>query len=164
MKIKSLAIICLFLLSLSFASCRTNRNVSGAVTAMSMETVSLGSAGDGTITLRTWGAGRNRGEAIEQAKRNALHDVIFKGIKKGPNIGLASKPLVPEVNAEEKYAVYFEPFFSPGGEYKNFVVEEPGSAERLTSQGVSRESYGIIVIVDRDALKQQLLQDGVLKN
>ena len=148
---------------LLLGGCRSNKEVSGTVTTMAMETVSLGSTGDGKITLRTWGSGRNQAEAIEQAKRNAVHDVIFNGIKKGPNIGAAAKPLVPEVNAEERYAIYFEPFFSPGGEYKKFVQEEKGSAQRLKSQGVSREGYGVVVIVDRTALQSQLRKDGVLK-
>lgn len=145
------------------AGCRSNKEVTGTVATTATETVSLGTTGDGSIMLRAWGAGRERGEAIEQAKRNALRDVLFKGIKKGTNPGMASKALVPEVNAEEKYAVYFEPFFSPGGEYKNFVVEEPGNATRMKSTGLSREGYGVVVIVNRSALEQQLKRDGVLK-
>ena len=143
--------------------CKSNQEVAQPMSAMSGETVSLGSRGDGSIVLRCWGSGSNRGDAIEQAKRNAVYDILFKGIKSGPNIGDAANPLVPEVNARERYANYFDPFFSPGGEYKKFVKEEKGNADRLKSEGLSRNGYGVVVIVDRSALKAQLKKDGVLK-
>ena len=31
-------------------------------------------------TLRAWGRGKNRTDAIEQAKKNAVRDVLFKGV------------------------------------------------------------------------------------
>lgn len=150
-----LSLLCLL------GACRSNKEVAPTVSVTAMETVSLGNNGDGTITLRAWGSGQNRADAIEQAMLNAVRDVIFKGIKKGTNPGAASRPLVSEVNAEERYARYFEPFFS-GPEYRKFVKEEGGTAQRMKSTGLSREGYGVVVIVDRAALRKQLIEDGVL--
>lgn len=73
-------------------------------------------------------------------------------------------PLVLEVNARERYAEYFNPFFSDGGEYKKFVREETGNqASRLEAKGTSINNWGVIVTVDREGLRQQLEKDGVLK-
>lgn len=122
---------------------------------------------DGSETLRTWGQGRNRLDAIEQAKKNAVRDVLFKGIMDGSK-ECNMKPLVPEVNAQEKYETYFNTFFADGGSYKNFVNSKDGSdvhpevmknREKLGSQ----EEYRIIVRVLRSDLKQKLIQDGILK-
>ena len=164
MKVKISFLAAIALAICFITSCRTNHEVSGAVSAMTVETVSLGDRGDGSIVLRAWGSGANMGDAIEQAKRNALHDVLFTGIKRGSRNDRVKRPLIPDVNAEEKYSIYFDPFFSLGGEYKNFVVEEPGSAKRMKSTGLSRDGYGVVVIVDYAKLKQQLLNDGILTN
>ena len=43
-----------------------------------IESECLGSELDGSITLRAWGTGRNRFDAVDQAKKNALREVIFK--------------------------------------------------------------------------------------
>lgn len=149
-------------LAISSTGCRSNREVASHISATSMETVSLGNNGDGSIVVRAWGSGANKGESIEQAKRNALNDILFKGIKKGSNPGEATRPLVPEVNAREKYADYFEPFFSSGGKYTKFAHEDHGNSDRLKSKGVSREAYGVVLVINRSALRNQLIKDGVL--
>ena len=108
------------------------------------------------------GKGVSKADAIEQAKKNAVADVLFKGIKdNGP---CNTTPLVLEVNARERYAEYFNPFFSDGGEYKKFVREETGNqASRLEAKGTSINNWGVIVTVDREGLRRQLEKDGVLK-
>ncbi|MDP5076044.1 MAG: hypothetical protein NWP82_06130, partial [Flavobacteriales bacterium] len=76
---------------------------------------------DGSQTLESWGSGRNRFDAVEQAKKNAINEVLFKGILNGKP-ECERKPLVPEVNAREKYASYFNAFFADGGEYLNYIT------------------------------------------
>ena len=44
----------------------------------SFESECLGVELDGSETLRAWGRGKNRTDAIEQAKKNAVRDVLFK--------------------------------------------------------------------------------------
>ena len=80
----------------------------------------MGIEHDGSQTLKAWGNGRNRLDAVEQAKKNAVRDVIFKGITEG-NKECNIKPIIFEVNAEEKYENYFNSFFADGGAFKNFV-------------------------------------------
>ena len=136
--------------------------VTSSAAYANFETSCLGVEHDGSQKLRAWGKGVTKADAIEQAKKNAVYDVLFKGIKGTGECN--QNPLVLEVNARERYAKYFNPFFSDGGEYKHYVKAESGnSATILESKGSSINNYGVIVTVDREKLRDQLVKDGVLK-
>lgn len=60
-------------------SCSTT-NITGNYT---FKTECFGVGQDGFQTVKAWGTGRNRFDAIEQAKKNAVKDVIFSGITEG---------------------------------------------------------------------------------
>ena len=45
------------------------------------ETECIGVEGDGSQTVKGWGSGRNREDAVEQSKKNGLSSVLFKGIR-----------------------------------------------------------------------------------
>ena len=68
--------------------------------AQSYETECINVEQDGSQTLRVWGEGRNRGDAIEQAKKNAVYEILFRGVQKG-NKGYNLRPIVTEVNAPQ---------------------------------------------------------------
>ncbi|MBQ3619275.1 MAG: hypothetical protein II939_14095 [Bacteroidales bacterium] len=127
------------------------------------ETECLGIEGDGSQTLRAWGTGRNRADAVEQAKKNAVYDVLFKGIRAGSG-ECNQKPLVPEVNARERYEEYFDLFFADGGEYLKFVS---AADEKLFSKDKKKNGngarFGVTVRVLRSELRTQLKSDGVIK-
>ena len=125
-----------------------------------IESECLGSELDGSITLSSWGTGRNRFDAVDQAKKNALREVIFKGIRKGsPECN--QRPLLPEVNAEMKYEDFFNRFFSDRtDDYKKFCS---GKDERLDNKIFRRGmgdskmvTYSVIVRVLRAELKDYL--------
>ena len=65
------------LLLLVFAGCSSKKSVSSY---HSFESECLAVELDGSETLRAWGRGKNRTDAIEQAKKNAVRDVLFKGV------------------------------------------------------------------------------------
>lgn len=125
------------------------------------DTFCVNNNGDGTFDLRVWGSGVSRDKAIEQAMKNAVSDVIFKGIKgDGDKV---QRPLVTEVNARERYQDYFDRFFANGGEYKNFINETSNKdGSRIQSKSNSRENYSVIVTIDRSALRRQLQNDGII--
>ena len=123
----------------------------------------LGVEMDGSQTLRSLGTGRNKRDAVEQAKKNAVAAVLFNGIR-GGQAGCDMRPLVPEVNAREKYAEYFNIFFADGGEYLNYVsmADRRLHSNQSTTTKLQR-SFRITVRVLRSELKARLLADGVLK-
>jgi uncharacterized lipoprotein NlpE involved in copper resistance len=152
-------LIALFILP----SCNSQKKIAGNY---SYKTECLGIEMDGSQTVKAWGNGRNRWDAIEQAKKNAVKDVLFNGIYEGKQ-ECEKRPVVAEVNAQQKYETYFNKFFADDGEYKNFVSLKD---ERI-GQKVSRDrkgarqsvTHGVVVRVLRAELKQKMIEDGILK-
>ena len=112
---KSNLIIIMFFIAIT--SCSGQKKLAGNYTYKSE---CMGVELDGSQTIKAWGNGRNRSDAVDQAKKNAIRDVIFFGINEGKS-ECNSKPLIFEVNAQDKYEDYFAKFFADGGEYKNFI-------------------------------------------
>ena len=130
------------------------------------KTECLGVELDGSQTLKAWGNGRNRADAVEQAKKNAVRDVIFKGILEGKQ-DCNQKPIVFEINAQEKYEDYFNSFFADGGEYKNFIsskderiFDKISRDRKKTSESVTN---GLVIRVLRAELKKKLITDSIIK-
>ncbi len=127
----------------------------------------VGVEGDGSQTVKAYGNGRHRWDALEQARKNAVRDVIFSGIRLGkPECEV--KPLVNEVNAREKYEQYFNTFFTDGGPYQEYVSTEDERHAQRVRRGKTRSadgaqvSHAFIVRILRNELKQRLVADGIL--
>ena len=153
----------IILLFIAITSCSGQKNVAGNYTYKSE---CMGVELDGSQTIKAWGNGRNRSDAVEQAKKNAIRDVIFFGISEGKS-ECNSKPLIFEVNAQEKYEDYFARFFADGGEYKNFIsLRDEQIFDKISrDKKKARESvtHGMIVRVLRNELKAKLILDGIIK-
>jgi hypothetical protein len=148
-------------LMIIITGCRSQQQVSSSYANTSFESSMINVPGDGTVTIRAWGSGADKAKAIEQAKKNAVYDVIFKDFANGNSYEY--KALVTEVNARERYQTYFDRFFSDGGEYLYFVKESSNQDKsRINSKSDSRENFSVVVDVNRNALRQQLVADGVL--
>ena len=153
---KTILICIISLIVMSCASNKTSSYYPSATTYMNDE-------GDGSITLRAYGQGRNRSDAIEQARKNAVRDVIFKGVNV-PGNALLSKPLVTTVNAEEKFQDFFNPFFADGGGYTRFVSREDrriGSNKKEINTKQVKFAHTVRVL--RADLKKYLIDNGVIK-
>jgi hypothetical protein len=130
------------------------------------ESECLGVELDGSVTLKAWGSGRNRFDAVTQAKKNAVRDVLFRGISKGTD-ECNSRALIPEVNAETKYEDYFFKFFAyKNGAYKGFISARDERIDHTifrTLNGADKTvTYSVVVRVLRSELRQQLIADGIL--
>lgn len=124
----------------------------------------LGVGLDGSQSLRVWGTGRTESEARQQARKNALHEILFKGITAGKT-ECSVRPLMLEVNAEEKYEDYFISFFNEEGAYARFVSEENPKKKAIIKQNNKQQvKCGIVVKVQRNELKSELEKDGILKS
>jgi hypothetical protein len=126
----------------------------------------MGTEADGSETILAWGNGRNRLDAAEQAKKNAVQEILFNGIKKG-NGGCSLRPLISEVNARLKYEVYFNEFFADKGPYMNFVsLKDERIDAKITrdrQEGRKSVNNSAVVRVLRSELKNQLIKDKILK-
>lgn len=144
---------------ITLGSCSTTKSTSANYT---QKTECIRTELDGTHSLRAWGNGKDKRSAIENAKRNALSDVIFKGITEG-KIACNLNPLLLAVNAQLKNEVYFNTFFAKNGSYNDFIsaTKELKSFTVKVDQSVT---YGIEVRILLPILKQKLISDGILKN
>lgn len=147
--------------SLLTTGCKSSASTTAVYAPRAVEC--LGVEHDGSQTLRVYGTGRNKADAVEQAKKNAVRKVIFKGITHGQQ-GCQMRPILAEVNAEERYEEYFNIFFADGGEYLKYVSlvdERAHSRDKMKAQAFV--GYTITVRVLRPELKARLKADNVLK-
>lgn len=150
------------LLAIGLGACRSTQKVQQSYAYYGFDTSLINISSSGMVTVHAWGSGPNKGQALEEAQKNAVADVIFKGFSTS-NSYLA-KPILNEVNARERYAAYFDRFFAKGGEYRKFVKEASSSDKSRTEATTDgRKNFGMTLIVDRNALVAQLKADGILK-
>lgn len=154
---KKIIITLLVLMSSAYADAQTQTIYArSSVRCMGVEL-------DGSQTLRVQGYGRNRLDAKEQAKKNAVWAVIFDGIREGSG-GCNMRPLVTEVNAKERYEDYFNLFFADNGPYKEYVSLKD---TKYRSGGRSKDklgyAYDLTIRVLRAQLKERLKADNVIK-
>ncbi|WP_317898818.1 hypothetical protein [Aurantibacillus circumpalustris] len=157
---KSIQFSLVFISAILLVNCSPSKKISGNYTH---EVECMGSELDGSITLKTWGKGKNRADALEQARKEAINAVLFIGIRNGkPDCD--SRPILNAPNIRENQADYFSTFFKDEGAYKKFVSgkdESFGKKERV--QGRDGEvMFGFIVRVLRSDLKKQMISDEIL--
>lgn len=152
-----------FCLILGMISCDPQRKIAAYNT---FQTECLGIEMDGSQTLQVWGSGRNRHDAVEQAKKIAVRDVLFNGIVAGKP-DCQKRPVLPEVNVREKNEDYFNKFFADGGEFKIFIsLRDEKISHRFGRDKMKAKNQvtrSVIVRVDRPGLIKKMKEDAILK-
>lgn len=143
-------------------SCKTSQKISGEYASQSLGVQCLYADNSGLQTLRSFGNGINRREAMENAAKNAIEATIFTGI---PGSGACAKaPLVAEANAREKHQTYFDNFFrDKANGYGLYVKYKEKESSRVKSKNKTSEMWGCVVEVDRQQLRTRLVNDGIIK-
>ena len=133
-----------------------------AAGAVAQETECISKEMDGSLTLRVWGTGRNKTDALEQAKKQAVYDVLFKGITRG-NTDYNMRPIMTEVNARQRYQDYFDIFFMDRGEYRKYIsMEDKRAGSTRTRRNYRDVTVGTTVRVLVPQLRARLKEDGLL--
>lgn len=146
---------------LMLSGCKSKQEVSTAAFHQ-YTTECMGKGMDGTHTLRVWASGRNRSDAIEQARKKAVYDMVFTGISAGSR-ECNAYPIIDEPNARTKYEEYFDRFFADGGAYGKYVSTENQKTKSMQSfKGDGNQTYGIVVRVDRSALRKRFEDDNII--
>lgn len=120
---------------------------------------------DGSMVLKTWGSGRDLENAVRNARRKVIDDIIFKGVKKG-KLDCNSGPLASNPNLKENNKAFFEKFYSKTG-YFNKFVSRPDSKwySDLKDNKIEfniNKSYELVTTVDVVALKEYLSQNKII--
>lgn len=116
----------------------------------------------GTYLVKVWSYSKKPVVAIEQAKKNAIHGIIFRGFT-----GTAKqKPLTNNVNLEQEYDEFFRDFFKDGGRYMKYVsISGDGTVSAGDKLKVSKNEWkiGVVVSVNQSLLRKDLEAAGILK-
>lgn len=125
-----------------------------------IECVGIGQPG--TKLIKVWSYSKNATVAITQAKKNAVHGIIFQGYAGGANGCTSQKPLTNDPSLEQQKADFFDPFFAEGGKYMKFVsTSGDGTPEPMK---VGKEyKVGVVVTVMTDLLRKDLEAAGIIK-
>ena len=125
----------------------------------------IGEGKQGTYAIKVFSYSKKPKVAIEAAKRNAVHGIIFKGISGG---GCVNKPaLARNPNLEQEKADYFKAFFANGGKYSKFVVASTdGAIEAGDVTKISKKEFkvGVNVSVNVSLLRKDLEAAGIIKS
>jgi hypothetical protein len=160
---KNLVNIILFISFLILPYCSPKNKIAGDY---SFKTECLGVEMDGSQTVKAWGKGKNRSDAIEHAMKVAVRDVLFNGIYSGSQ-ECEKRPVLPEVNVQMKNEAYFNNFFSDGGDYEKYVSTKDGGVTGknapVRKDATSGVTYGVVIRVLRSELRQKMIDDGILK-
>lgn len=144
------------------SSCKSKEQMIETAAYHDYQIECLGNNMDGTQTLKIWASGRNRADAIEQAKKRAVYEVTFSGINSG-SASCNAYPVVDEANARKKYEDYFDKFFSNGGAYKKYVsIQDQKKSDMEELKGKGRTMFGIIVDVNRSELRKRFEKDNII--
>jgi hypothetical protein len=128
----------------------------------------LSEGAQGTYLIKVWSFSKKPDVAAEQAKKNAVHGVIFKGLTgvagKGGGKVESKPPLATDPNLEIAKADFFDAFFADGGKYMKFVTltnSGLGAGDRMK---VGKEyKVGVVVSVNIELLRKDLEAAGIIR-
>ena len=126
----------------------------------------MGTGAQGTYLIKVWSYSKKPHLAIEQAKKNAVHGIVFKGFVGGQNGCHSQKPLVKDVSATETHKGFFKDFFKNGGDYMKFInVTNDGQVAAGDRMKMKRKGYkiGVVVSVNKDQLRKYLEDKSIIR-
>lgn len=157
------AAICCILLMMSISVSGQNKDRRESFKSWDNYEISTERVGaDGTKLIKVWGYGRTVDKAVMNAKENAVHACIFRGLPSSPN-AMATPALYK--GKYEDNADYFDNFFAAGGPYLAFINLTtdgmPSGKDNLKVKGGYK--VGLYVQVMFDNLRLKLKEDGIIK-
>jgi hypothetical protein len=159
----TLLVLMLFCFSVSgIAQAKRKANKDTEAWRYEIEAVQTGV--QGTYLIKVWSYSKKPDVAIEQAKKNAVHGIIFRGFAGKQGIP-GQKALTSNVNLEQEKADFFDPFFSNGGKYMKFVASTNDGAVAAEDRMKIGKEYkvGVIVSVNVSELRKDLEEAGIIK-
>lgn len=151
-------------ISVSAQSKNKGREAAG-YTAQNYEITCIGVGNEGTKLIAVYGYGPDHDRATYEAKRNAIHGIIFKGTEVNSGGCMGVKALAQSPSLETERRDFFEKFFADGGQYLNYVSLSADARAQRTVTKIDKKTYkaGIAVAIRYDALRKDLESAGIIK-
>lgn len=165
--LKVISVIIIISLSVSVSAQSRKKKLANRDTEQwKYEVECMGVGVQGTYLVKVWSYSKSPKIAIEQAKKNAIHGIIFRGFTGGGNGCRTQKPIARNSNLEQEHKPFFTDFFAEGGKYMKFVsLSTDGAVGAQDRLRLSKKLYkiGVIVSVRKDALRVDLEDAGIIK-
>jgi len=118
----------------------------------------------GSYQVKVWTYSKKAETAIDQAKKSAIHGVIFKGFPDKNRIK-GQSPLATDPSIENDKEDFFKDFFADGGKYQKFVtLVNNGAISPEDRIKIGKEyKIGIVVSVNVSSLRKELEDAGIIK-
>jgi hypothetical protein len=164
-RITEISIVITFFLVSCITLAQSNRNANKETDNWRYEIEAAGQGTQGNYLIKVWSYSRRPVVAIEQAKKNAVHGIIFRGYS-GFNGVQGQKPLTNNPNLEMEQEDFFRNFFADGGKYMKYVnISNDGSIAPEDRLKVGSEyKIGVIVSVNVAGLRKDLEEAGIIKS
>ena len=163
---KTIRTWCMFIaVALMMAACGTAKKAADVDTQQwRYELEAVGVGVQGTYQVKVWSYSKDPNVAIEQAKKNAVHGIIFKGFAGNERVP-SQKSLVSNPSMDTERKDFFEPFFAHGGKYMKFVnLANNGAIAPGDRIKIGKEyKIGVVVSVNVSALRKELEDAGIIK-
>lgn len=158
-------IVVLLIASTTAMIAQKNNKANKDTEAWRYEIESVQTGTQGSYLIKVWSYSKKPDVAIEQAKKNAVHGIIFRGFI-GTQSVAGQKPLTTNVNLEIEKEEFFKTFFEDSGKYMKFVsMSNDGAVAAEDRMKVGKEyKVGVIVSVDVSALRKDLEAAGIIKS
>jgi len=172
-------LITLALFTLSILGCKTTQ-ITVPVDFTNYEVKALDQGTQGTVLMKVYSYGYTVDNAIERAKMDAIHAILFKGVP-GSNV---ARPMVKE--GREAYKAYFDEFFGLytvkagkkkmidplditqifNAPYKQYVqISNDGTVDPSDRFKVGNKyKAGVVISVNHRELRQKLENDHIIKS
>ena len=168
--IKSLVVVAtlaISMFSVKSATAQAGRKADKDTKLWRYEVQCVGVGNEGTKLIKVFSYSKKADVAIDQAKKNAVHAMIFQGYNGNSGSGCPTqKPLTNNPGLEQEKSEYFDSFFADGGKYMKFVsVSGDGSVASEDRMKVGKEyKVGVILSVNAALLRKDLESAGIIKS
>ena len=126
-----------------------------------IECVGIGKPG--TKVIKVYSYSKKAKIAINQAKKNAVHGIIFQGYAGGGSGCTSQKPLCSDPSIEQQKEEFFTNFFNiNGGKYMKFVSHSGDATPQVSKVG-KEYKIGVTVTVMSDNLRKDLEAAGIVR-
>ena len=162
--IQYLSLLLIVLTSFSVSISAQNKKADKDTRNWVYEIEPVGVGTQGSYLIKVWSYSKKPMVALEQAKKNAVHGIIFKGFTGIQGVP-GQRPLTNNPNLEVEQAEFFKNFFAEGGKYMKFVnITNDGSVAAEDRLKIGKEyKIGVVVSVNVAGLRKDLEDAGMVR-
>ena len=153
MKLYKISLLIFFIgvINLSMINSKNNYQIE----CISLET-------DGYISLKIWNTKSGKSYKAEQAKKDAIHSILYSGIA-GTNGCTTQKALLNTSTEIEKFKQIEKEFFSKNGKWNVFT--RSSSIETTLPEHISDKKWKVYqVSVSKNAIRKYLEENQIIKS